>query len=328
VGERIMSDYKLSVVVPVYKEEANITPFVERMEKVMEELGCRYEIIFCLDPSPDRTFDVIKEHIGANDNIKLVQFSRRFGQPTATLAGIHASEGDACVIIDVDLQDPPELIGDMVQKWQEGYDVVYARRRSRKGETAIKRAIAGTGYWLINKYSEVSIPVNTGDFRLIDRKVADELSGNREHHGFLRGMVAGVGFRQTEVLYDRDERASGKGNYNPFTGSWRIGLNGLFCYSYMPIGFMTAFGAVFMFISTILLLFSVFQFLFRGVSTLPLSVTVIMFIGAIQIFFIAMLGEYISRIYEEIKHRPKYIVDLTENLNETQKENMDRMRRF
>lgn len=321
-----MKDFMLSVVVPVYKEEANITPFIDRMVSVMQKIECDYEIIFCLDPSPDDTYGVIKNHIETNGKIKLIQFARRFGQPTATLAGIHASEGDACVIIDVDLQDPPELIEEMVQKWQDGYDVVYAKRRSRKGETVVKRMIAGMGYRLINKYSEVSIPVNTGDFRLIDRKVADEISINGEHHGFLRGMVAGVGFKQTEVLYDRDERASGSGNYNPFTGSWRIGLNGLFCYSYMPLGFMTAFGTVFLFICCLLLLFSIIQTIITGKSSVPLSSVTIMFIGSIQIFFVAMLGEYISRIYEEVKHKPKYIVGQTENISDSQIKVMNQKR--
>lgn len=323
-----MNDFKLSIVVPVYKEEANITPFVDRTVNVLEKIGCRYEIIFCLDPSPDRTYEVIKENIDRNENIKLMLFSRRFGQPTATLAGIYACDGDACVIIDVDLQDPPELIEEMVVKWHEGYNVVYAQRRSRKGETAPKKLIAGIGYKLINRYGEVTIPVNTGDFRLIDRKVIDELARIREHHGFLRGMVASVGFNQTAVLYDRDERASGKGNYNPFTGSWRIGLNGLFCYSYMPLEFIAAFGAIMLFLAVVLFVVYLLQVIITGGSPILFSIVLQILIGSAQVFFMAVLGEYIGRIYEEIKNRPRYIVDRTENLGDSQLQKLDRMRSF
>ena len=322
-----MKDYLISVVVPVYKEEKNIKPFVDRMAAVMTKIGCAYEIIFCLDPSPDRTKEVIEEQIRVNSSVKLIQFSRRFGQPTATLAGIYACIGDACVVIDVDLQDPPELIETLVSKWEEGSDVVYAQRNSRKGETVIKKIIAGTGYWLINRYSEVRIPVNTGDFRLMDRKVIDELCRIREHHGFLRGMVADVGFKQTAVLYDRDERTEGKGNYNRLTGSWRIGLNGLFCYSYAPLAFLTAFSSVFMFISVILTLFAVIQKVLLGYSQIPLTIAVLLLIGSIQMFFISVVGEYIGRIYEEIKDKPRYIVDLSENLSEEQKVRLDQMRK-
>lgn len=323
-----MESYLLSVVVPVYKEENNIHPFVERMTAVMEHLGCDYEIIFCLDPSPDRTYEVIREEIAHNDRIRMMQFSRRFGQPTATLGGIYACMGDACVVIDVDLQDPPELIEEMVSKWQEGYNVVYAQRRSRKGETLAKKIISGTGYWLINRHSEVHIPVNTGDFRLIDRKVIDELQRIREHHGFLRGMVASVGFKQIAVQYDRDERASGKGNYNRLTGSWRIGLNGLFCYSYWPLEFISAFGAVYMMLSGLAFLVYLIQIIAVGSSVIPLMLLVVMITSSVQIFFLAVMGQYIGRIYEEIKNRPRYIVDKMENVKESQMKKVNEMRSF
>lgn len=323
-----MAAYLMSVVVPVYKEENNIHLFVDRMTAVMDHLGCDYEIIFCLDPSPDHTYEVIQKEIAQNDRIKVIQFARRFGQPTATLAGIYACKGDVCVVIDVDLQDPPELIEEMVSKWKEGYNVVYAQRRSRKGETMIKKFISKTGYWLINKYSEVRIPVNTGDFRLIDRKVIDELQRIREHHGFLRGMVASVGFKQVAVQYDRDERASGEGNYNRLTGSWRIGLNGLFCYSYWPLEFISAFGAIYLAISSCLLLIYLVQLVVTGTSFIPLSLLILMLISSTEIFFLAVMGQYIGRIYEEIKNRPRYIVDRTENMTDTQVRKLNEMRSF
>ena len=200
---------KISIVVPVYREETNIHPFLRRAELVLEKLNYPYEILFCLDPSPDNTEQIILEEIKRNENIRLIKFSRRFGQPAATMAGIHICKGDVCIVIDVDLQDPPELIEEMILKWQEGYKVVYARRRSRKGETFIKKWISHFGYRVINNISDISIPSDTGDFRLMDRRVVDEIKRLNESHGYLRGMVAFVGFKQTFVEYDRDEELLG-----------------------------------------------------------------------------------------------------------------------
>ena len=194
----------LSVVVPVYKEEANIAPFLERMESVLKNLGGSYEIIFCLDPSPDRTEEVILEEINRDPRIKLVVFSRRFGQPSATMAGLLLCKGAACVVIDVDLQDPPELIPELYTRLRQGYEVVYAKRHSRKGETVVKRIVSKFGYWVIARLSDVQIPRDTGDFRIMTRRVIEELRALNESHGFLRGLVAYVGFKQTFVEYERD----------------------------------------------------------------------------------------------------------------------------
>lgn len=307
-------EFLLSIVVPVYKEEDNIVPFLERTVKVMEDNCYRYEIIFCLDPSPDRTYEVICECIKGNDHIKLIQFSRRFGQPAATMAGVYTCIGDACIVTDVDLQDPPELMKDMVKLWQEGHvNCVYGQRRSRAGENIIKKAVSYFGYYIINKYSDVHIPVNTGDFRLIDRKIIEELKKSEEHHGFFRGMVAYVGYRQEAILFDRDKRYAGKGNYNPFIGSLHIGLNGMICYSTKPLEFMTVFGAVcagigvmsfFYYIVRSICLF--LGFLLPGIS---LEIVLILCFGGLNFLFIGMLGEYIGRTYEEVRHRPRYIID-------------------
>ena len=208
----------LSVVVPVYKEAGNIKPFLERTEAVMAKLGLSYEIIFSLDPSPDDTEIVILREIERNPAVKLLLFSRRFGQPAATMAGILNCTGDKCVVIDVDLQDQPEMIERLYAKMAEGYEVVYAMRSSREGETLIKKAISYFGYSVINRLSDVQIPRNTGDFRIMSRRVIEELRGLSESHGFLRGMVAFVGFKQAAVLYSRDARLTGFGNYNRFVG--------------------------------------------------------------------------------------------------------------
>lgn len=301
---------EFSVVVPVYKEEKNIAPFLERTESVLKKIGLSYEIIFCLDPSPDKTREVILSNIERNKSVRLIEFSRRFGQPAATMAGILNCKGEACVVIDVDLQDPPELIELMVAKWREGNGVVYAKRKSRDGETLIKKIVSYTGYKVINKFSDVQIPVNTGDFRLIDRRVIEELRKLHETHGFLRGLVAFVGFKQTAVEYDRDKRFSGKGNYNRLFGSLRIGFNGLICFSSRPLQFVSGFG----FCVTVIGFALALWFLVRkltgdvtmGISSILILITTF---GGIQLFSLGILGEYIARIYDEVKCRPMYIID-------------------
>lgn len=235
---------KLSIIVPVYKEEANIRPFLTRVNALVKKMGISYEVVFCLDPSPDQTEKVIRGEIDLDSNIKLIIFSRRFGQPAATMAGILMSKGETCVVIDVDLQDPPELIQDMYNKLKDGYEVVYAKRRTRKGETWIKRMVAYFGYKVIGKLSEIEIPRNTGDFRIMRRRVIESLRELHETHGFLRGLVAYVGFKQTYVEYDRDERFSGVGNSNRFLGSLKIGLNGLISFSSKPLQMMSLAGAI------------------------------------------------------------------------------------
>jgi len=304
-------DKQISIIVPVYKEEQNIKPFLERTEAVLNKTGLNYEIIFCLDPSPDKTDQVIQHEIQRNPNIKLIIFSRRFGQPAAAMAGILACKGKTCVVIDVDLQDPPSLIETMYKKLNEGYEVVYAKRRSRKGETLVKRIIAHIGYKVINKFSDIKIPTNTGDFRIMTRRVIEELRNLNESHGFLRGLVAYVGFKQAFIEYDRDERYSGKGNYNRFTGSLRIGLNGLISFSSRPLQIMSIIGGFFAGFSFLLGAWYVFQKLY-GINLSPgLSTTVLVvtFFSGIQLLCLGLMGEYVGRIYDEVKRRPMFIID-------------------
>ncbi len=302
----------LSIIVPVYKEEKNIQPFLERVEKMLQNAKINsYEIIFCMDPPPDRTEEVITEAINRNPHIKLLVFSRRFGQPAATMAGILYCHGKACVVIDVDLQDPPELIPSMLEKMQEGYEVVYAQRRSRKGETWIKRCIAYCGYSVINKLTEMKIPRNTGDFRVMSRRVIEELRRLNETHGFLRGLVAYVGFKQAAIPYDRDERFAGVGNYNRFFGSLKIGLNGLISFSSRPLQLMSIVGAIFAGFSFLLGAWYVLQKLLGFDLTPGLSTTILVvtFFAGIQLLSLGLIGEYIGRIYDEVKRRPMTIID-------------------
>jgi len=302
---------ELSVVVPVFREAATIPVFLDRIRSVLEPLTPQYEIIFAMDPSPDRSEQVILERRAADPRIKLLKFSRRVGQPMATLAGLRYASGRAVVVIDVDLQDPPELIADMVAKWREGYDVVYAQRRTREGETLVKRIVSAVGYRIINRIADVEIPPNTGDFRLMSRRVVREINQLKETHGFLRGLVALVGFRQTSILFDRLPRHAGKGNYNRFLGSLRIGLNGMICFSSALLNLSSLIGFLVAGISFLLalayLIMKICGFPFPMGN--PTVVILVLFMGGVQLITVGILGEYIGRIYEEVKQRPKYIVD-------------------
>jgi glycosyltransferase involved in cell wall biosynthesis len=309
---------EISVVVPVYNEAHNIEPFLNRLEPVLEKLASCYEVIFCLDPSPDDTEAVVLRQIERNPNIKLLVFSRRFGQPAATMAGILSSTGETCAVIDVDLQDQPELIEQLYGKLKTGYEVVYAKRISRKGETLAKRFISYVGYAVINRLSDVKIPRDTGDFRIVTRRVIEEIRRLNESHGFLRGLVAYVGFKQTFVEYGRDERHAGKGNYNRITGSLKIGLNGLISFSSRPLQLMSVAGLCLAGLSFLLGAWYVGQKLFGVELTpgLPTTVLVVTFFSGVQLLGLGLMGEYIGRIYDEVKRRPMFIVDRKVNFDE------------
>jgi dolichol-phosphate mannosyltransferase len=302
----------ISAIVPVYREEKSIRLFLKRVEPILEAIGS-YEILFCYDPSPDRTKEVILEEILRNPRIRLLTFSRRFGQPAAVMAGLHHCIGKSCVVVDVDLQDPPELIPELHRKLGEGYDVALARRRKRtKSEPLIRRLMSFVGYRVINALSDVEIPKDTGEFRVMNRRVIDELCRLKEGHGFLRGLVAFVGFNQTFVEFDRQERIAGDSNYPRYFGSIRIGLNGI-------VGFSTALLTATLFaglaIAATALLVGVYVAVMKlgfgedyplGFPTITLLIALL---GGVQLVAIGILGEYVGRVYEEVKGRPPYIVD-------------------
>jgi glycosyltransferase involved in cell wall biosynthesis len=317
VGDEIAKEAPLiSVVVPVYNESKNIDPFLKRTVPVLQRLGT-YEIIFALDPSTDGTEQIISAESALNPRIGLIVLSRRFGQPAATMAGILNCRGQWCVVIDVDLQDPPEVIEAMWQKSKEGFDVVTARRASRKGETVVKRIVAHLGYRAINSLAEVPIPADTGDFRLISRRVVEELRGLNETHGFLKGLVPLVGFPQGEVLYDRDARAGGVSKYNRFIGTVRYQINGIFCFSTMPLRMMMWVGFGIALLSALgIIVMLVLKFIHgndypMGIPTITILV---LFIGGVQLTAVGVLGEYIARIYDEVRRRPMYIVQRAINV--------------
>jgi len=308
---RTLPHASLSVVIPAYNEEDNVDRVYERLKTVLDELDCTWEIVFSVDPSRDRTEEMILALRERDSRVKMLRFSRRFGQPMATLAGMKAASGDAVVVIDCDLQDPPELIVDLVARWQEGYDVVYAQRRSRAGETLPKRIVAALGYRVIGRISEVEIPPNTGDFRLMSRRVVQNVVALRESHGFLRGLVGLVGFSQSSVLYDRDPRAAGSSKYNRFWGSLAIGLNGIVGFSRYPLQLISFVGVIF----AVLAFLVAIVYLGLKLAGFPFPVgnptilIAVAFFSGVQMLSLGVIGEYVGRIYDESRQRPKYIVE-------------------
>ncbi len=306
----------ISVVVPVYREERSIAPFLARAVPVLERLGT-FEIIFCLDPSPDETERAIRDAIERDPRIGLLRFSRRVGQPAATMAGILNCRGSWCVVIDVDLQDPPELIEQLYARVTQGFDVVTARRVGRQGESLMKKFVSRVWYTLINRISEVAIPRDTGDFRVISRRVIEELRGLRESHGFLRGLVALVGFPQSDLGYEREARHAGGGNYNRYFGSLKIGFNGIFGFSTVPLQLMMWGGFILSIVSALAIFVVIGLKLLHpelypgGVPTLTILV---LFIGGIQLAGLGVLGEYVGRVYDEVRRRPLYIIDEAVNV--------------
>jgi len=301
----------LSIVIPAYNEEANVERVYERLSTVLDSLGMDWEMIFSVDPCTDRTEELVLAARTRDRRVKMLRFSRRVGQPMATIAGMEMAGGEAVIVIDCDLQDPPELIPELVARWREGFDVVYAQRRTRAGETLAKRVIAALGYRVIKRIAEVEIPPNTGDFRLMSRRVVSNVVALKESHGFLRGLVGLVGFRQSSVLYDRDPRAAGTSKYNRFWGSLVIGLNGIVGFSRYPLQ-MISLGGIGLSLLAFLLAVTYGALKIAGQNFPvgnPTIVIVVSFFSGLQLLSLGVMGEYIGRIYDEVRNRPKYILE-------------------
>ena len=301
----------LSIVIPAFNEQDNVRRVYERLGEVLTHLDVEWELIFAVDPCTDRTEELILELCNEDARVKMLRFSRRFGQPMATIAGLEAARGDAVVVIDCDLQDPPELIPELLARWRDGHDVVYAQRRTRAGETIPERVVAALGYRTIRRIADLDTPPNTGDFRLMSRRVVDNVVSLQESHGFLRGLVGLVGFRQTSVLYDREPRAAGTSKYNRFWGSLLIGLNGIVGFSRYPLQLISILGVL---ISGLAFLVAiVYLGLKLGGIKFPVGnptiVSAVAFFSGIQLLSLGVIGEYVGRIYDESRHRPKYIVE-------------------
>ena len=306
----------VSVVTPVYNEVDNIRPFVEEIDAALAEVGCEWEIVFVVDPCTDGTIELIRSLGAVDPRIKLVELTRRFGQPTATLAGLDFACGDAVIVMDVDLQDPPRVATEMVQRWHQGAKLVLGQRSTRTGEPLMKKAVARSGYAFLSRFSEVPIPENTGDFRLMDRSVVQRVQMFPETHGFLRGLVALVGYQPEVVYFDRPARHSGQTKYNRWLGSVRIGLNGVVGFSTALLNLATLTGVL----SAALAALTAMGYF---VATLvgfpfpignPTIVILLLLLGGLILMSLGILGMYVGRIYDEVKRRPRYIVRSTMNM--------------
>lgn len=305
----------ISVVVPMYFEEEVAQECYNRLKSVMLQNNINYEFVFVNDGSTDRTMEILSE-ISANDyRTKVVNFARNFGHQIAVTAGIAAAKGDAIVIIDADLQDPPEVIPELIAKWEEGYEVVYAKRKQRKGETWFKLLTAKYFYKFLNYMSDIDIPKDTGDFRIIDRKVADVFNQMTEQNRFIRGMMSWVGFRQTYVEYERDERFAGETKY-PLKKMIKFASDGIIAFSTKPLRIVMSLGLLSVIISIIVLLYTItVKIIGNDTQTGWASIMVaITFFSGIQLLGLGIVGQYIARIYDESKNRPIYIVKETINI--------------
>ena len=306
----------VSVVVPAYNEAEVIAVTCSRLQKVMNNLDVPYELIFVNDGSRDETILRLSELSARHPEVKVLDFSRNFGHQVAVTAGIDYAAGDVVVLIDADLQDPPELIADFLDKWREGYDVVYAVRSERKGESWFKKATAKWFYRLLNRMTDVDIPVDTGDFRLMSRPVVDSLKQIPERHRFIRGLVAWVGFHQIGIPYVRANRYAGTSKY-PLKKMIKFSLDGITSFSFKPLQFATKLGFVVALVGFLLAIVIVCEKLFTRFTVQGWTsiMVVVLFLGGIQLIMLGVLGEYVGRIYDEVRGRPLYIVRKTINLD-------------
>ena len=300
---------ELSIVVPLYNEEKNLDTLYSRLLKVLDQIGMTYEIVCINDGSRDHTLEGAISYSQKNPDIKVINLSRNFGKEIALTAGIDYSSGQAVIPIDADLQDPPELIAQLVEKWKEGFDVVYATRQSRQGETWLKRFTADAFYRVIGKMSKVAIPRNTGDFRLLDRQVVEALKRFPERNRFMKGLFSWVGFRQTSVLFDRQPRHEGLTSFS-FWKLWNFALDGITSFSLVPLKLWTYLGLSFASMAFVYASFLVIRTFFQGIDVPGYAslMVVVLFLGGINLIGLGVVGEYLGRVYEEVKERPLYLV--------------------
>lgn len=309
---------KVSVVVPMYYEEKVVDECYSRLKKVFEELkDYEYEFIFVNDGSKDKTYELLEKIADKDKNAKVISFSRNFGHQAAVTAGLQYVTGDAIVIIDADLQDPPESIAEMLELWEQGNDVIYAKRKSRVGESKFKLFTAKMFYKVINGLSDVEIPKDTGDFRLVDRRVVETINALPEHNKFLRGLFSWVGYKQVPYEYERQERFAGETKY-PLKKMIKLASDGIISFSTKPLKILGVIGIIAIFISIAILIYSIASYAFQlnqlapGWTSIMVTVT---FLSGVQLLSIYIMSEYIARIYDESKGRPQYVIDRKINVD-------------
>ena len=305
-----MNNPIISIIAPCYNEEETIEPFLRRIEEILTQINEPYEIVFINDGSKDNTLNILLNAKQNFKNIRIINFSRNFGKEAALTAGLDKARGEAAIPIDVDLQDPPELIKELVAKWREGYDVVLAKRADRTSDSFAKRVSADLFYKLNGKISNVDIPNNVGDFRLMSKRVVEALKQLPENQRFMKGLFAWVGFKTTVIEYAREKREAGQSSFNGWK-LWNFALDGITSFSTLPLRIWLYIGALVSFLSFLYGSFIILKTLIFGVD-LPgyASLAVIrLFLGGIQLIGIGILGEYIGRIYSESKRRPSYIIE-------------------
>ena len=301
---------RIDIIVPVFNEQEVLVLFYQRLKQVMEDSEVQWSLLFVNDGSTDQTQEAIENLHTADGRVGYISLSRNFGKEYALTAGIDHANGDALVVIDVDLQDPPELIPDMIAHWQSGYDVVYATRKERHGESFAKKATASLFYRLINMMSRIEIPKDTGDYRLLSKKAYTAVRELRESNRFMKGLFAWVGYSQKQILFDREARAAGNSKWN-FSKLWRFALDGITSFSYLPLRFATWIGsivAIFAFIYGLVIIAKTLIF-GSDVPGYPSLMVVILFIGGVQLTALGIIGEYLGRMFQENKRRPLYLVD-------------------
>jgi dolichol-phosphate mannosyltransferase len=301
---------RYSVIAPCFNEEGVLPELHRRIREVMDQTGETWELVLINDGSRDRTPEMMRELHAADPRIKVVDFARNFGHQIAVTAGLDYARGDAVIIIDADLQDPPEVVLQMIECWKRGYEVVYAVRTERKGETWFKEFTAKLFYRIIYRITDVDIPRDTGDFRLMDRKVVEAMKQMRERHRFIRGMTSWVGFRQTGVHYVRQERFAGETHY-PFRKMFKFALDAITSFSYAPLQLATYLGFIIAGLSALAAVLVVYARLFMGASPFygqATTLVTVLFLGGVQLITLGIIGEYLGRIYDEVKGRPLYLV--------------------
>lgn len=310
-----MSKPTLSVVVPVYNEEEVINESYRRLTEVLEKTGETYELIFVNDGSRDRTLELALEICANDKRVKLIDFARNFGHQLAITAGMDASSGDAVVVIDADLQDPPEVIPLMLEKWREGYEIVYGKRLKRQGESAFKKLTAKVFYRTLDKLTDVDIPVDTGDFRLIDRKVCDALKKVPEHNRYVRGIVSWLGYKSCPVEFERQKRFAGTTKY-PLKKMIRFASDAIMSFSYKPLKLATLFGSLALLTSVVgLILYAIFGLLNPVTSLLIAAI----FFAGLLFICLGIVGSYIARMCDEVRNRPLYLIRNKHNFEDEEK---------